>query len=115
MIGSIGSFNRDCRYCNRPVTMRLVWYGWYGRWHAFERVIPNRHYCDAYRALHAQFQLERGVLPAFERRAKGKRPSGLPLEAIAKVVVLIVILAAACFWLLHQEWWYEIAGLLTSE
>jgi hypothetical protein len=38
-----------------------------------------------------------------------------PLGAIAKVVVILVILAAACFWLLHQEWWYEIAGLLTSE
>jgi hypothetical protein len=39
-----------------------------------------------------------------------------PLGAIAKAVVILVILAAACFWLLHQEWWYEIAGLLlTSE
>jgi hypothetical protein len=38
-----------------------------------------------------------------------------PLGAIAKVVVILVILAAACFWLLHQEWWYEIVGLLTSE
>jgi hypothetical protein len=34
---------------------------------------------------------------------------------IVKVCALAVILAAASFWLLHQEWWYEIAGLLTSE
>jgi len=32
-------YDRPCRYCNRPITMRRMWYG---KWLAFEG--PNRHY-----------------------------------------------------------------------
>ena len=90
MFGSIGSFNRNCVYCNRPITVRLTWNDL--RWRAFERGSGNGHYC-------------------LRQNAKRQRV----LMEIVKVCALAVILAAACFWLLHQEWWYEIAGLLTSE
>jgi hypothetical protein len=103
MIGSIGSFNRDCRYCNRPITMRLIWYGWYGRWHAFERAFPNRHYCDAYRVLRGQpFQLERGVLPTFERPARQKAQGQRALIRIAGSFALAVLLAIILTWLRHN-------------
>ena len=99
MLGSIVSFNRYCRYCNRPITMRLIWYGWYGRWHAFDRPVASWHHCDEYRVLHAQpFQLERGFLPAFERpaRQKAKRQRAL-LDigwsfAVAVLLVIIITL-----------------------
>jgi hypothetical protein len=34
------SFDRLCKDCNRPITMRQMWYG---KWHAFDG--QNRHDC----------------------------------------------------------------------
>jgi hypothetical protein len=36
----VEAFDRRCRYCNRPITMRLTRDG---KWHAF--VGQNQHYC----------------------------------------------------------------------